>query len=125
MALQRHRPFTDEVARFSVADFRRAVGPAWRAMNAVTVTIAGETTVIQLRNDECPTAFGHRKRWLVCRCGRRAMVLGVVPGRGLRCRTCGRWKGRDRRGIDVSQSPTGSCVTFETLQPSPARLNST
>lgn len=94
----RRRPFTDEVTRVSIADLRRAVGPPWRDMTSVALTIGtAVTAVVELVELPCATTFGATKRWLRCRCGAAVMTLGYLDGVGICCRGCLRWKGRDRR----------------------------
>lgn len=96
MPAQRRRPHTDEVARFSIANLRKQLGPAWRDLKAVTLTIDGEMVTIALVDEVYPSSYsGHRKMFR-CGCGLAGFVVGVVPGRGVCCRRCGRWKGRDR-----------------------------
>lgn len=92
----RRRPFTDEVARISVADLRRTVGPEWRGMSSVVLTIDGVVTTVEFLDLPCATTFGGKKRWLRCRCGAAVMRLGHVDGVWLCCRACSRWKSRDR-----------------------------
>lgn len=98
MPAVRRRPFTDEVARISIADLRRAVGPEWRDVTSVALNIGGAlTAVVALVELPCATTFGGKKRWLRCRCGAAVMTLGYLDGVGLCCRACSRWKGRERQ----------------------------
>ena len=48
MPAPRRRPHTDEVARVSIADLRRSIGPAWRSMTSVALNIGGAVTVVEL-----------------------------------------------------------------------------
>lgn len=94
MPAPRRRPYTDEVARISIADLRRSIGPAWRSMTSVALTIGDVATKVELLDLPSATTFGGKKRWLRCRCGAAVMRLGHVEGVGLCCRGCARWKGR-------------------------------
>lgn len=96
MPAPRRRPFTDEVARISIAALRRSIGPAWRTMTSVRLTIGGVVNVVELLDRPCATTFGGRKRYLRCVCGTAVMRLGYVDGVGLRCRACTRWKSREQ-----------------------------
>lgn len=96
MPAPRRRPFTDEVARISIADLRRSIGPTWRSMTSVALTIGDEVTNVELLDLPCATTFGGKKRWLRCRCGAAVMRVGHVDGVGFCCRHCAKWKGRGR-----------------------------
>lgn len=102
MPAARRRPFTDEVARISIADLRRAVGPAWRDMTSVALNIGGVVTEVRLLDLCSATTFGGKRRWLRCACGAAVMRLGYLDGVGLCCRACSRWKGRAQRAQALS-----------------------
>lgn len=114
MPAVRRRPFTDEIARISIADLRKAVGPAWRDMTSVSLNIGGAVTTIEFCFAASTTTFGcAEKRYLRCRCGAAALTIGLLDGVGIVCRGCSGWKSRDRttrgtRGplwVDEDQRP--------------------
>jgi hypothetical protein len=90
--------YRDQVVRVSLADIRmRFTKRAFAEMNAVVLSAEGFTATVDVVKTPWNCQGGQR-RWLRCAsCGALVNVLGVVPGVGWRCATCGGWRGRNRQ----------------------------
>jgi hypothetical protein len=100
----RKRWYTDELVRVSTAKLKVELGPArWRATSLVRVEADGFASRVRVIDVAAPSAHGGRRRFLICpACSRRCTTLGLVPGAGWCCRTCGGWRGRERRRVALA-----------------------
>lgn len=108
----RARWYADEIQRVSIARLKLDLGPArWRGTKVVHLDADGHEADVPLLDLPAATTFGGTRRFLQCpRCGGRAQVLGVVPGVGWCCASCGGWKGR--AAVRARLLPEGGEATY-------------
>jgi hypothetical protein len=106
----RTRWYTDELIRTSTAKLKIELGPTkWRNTSVVHLAAEGYEAEVRIVDVPCETTHGGSRRFLVCpSCGsERCTTLAVFPGEGWRCRSCGGWRGRERRRI-ISDGPVSA-----------------
>ena len=76
-----------EIFRISMAQVRGWFKPkTFRVVEFVRLEHAGHVVDVELIKEDCPTAFGGRRRYFRCpRCGGRAQVLGCDRVEGWAC----------------------------------------
>lgn len=95
--------YRDAVARFTIAQVRQAYPPrVYRTLTRVRLDHEGVVAEVAIERIDTPGCIAGSRRWFRCpRCEGRVNVLGVVEGLGWVCRTCGGWRSRNRRRVDL------------------------
>ena len=95
--------YVDQVERLTLPMVRSLLRPkVFRSTSSFPVERFGFAVEVQLVRVPCPTSYGGQRVFLRCpRCAALVNVLGVAAWVGWGCTKCLRWRGRNRRPIEV------------------------
>jgi hypothetical protein len=96
--------YVDQVERLTLPLVRSLLRPkVFRSTTSFPVERFGFAVEVQLVRVPCPTSFGGHRVFLRCpRCAGLVNVLGVAAWVGWGCSKCLRWRGRNKRRIEVA-----------------------
>jgi hypothetical protein len=98
--------YRDQVSRITLPMIRAQMKPTrFREAKSIRLEKFGFEADVRLVRVASPTSFGGERVFFVCPrvgCGSRANVLAVAMFVGWGCTKCLRWRGRNRRRVDVA-----------------------